>query len=385
MDDILKSLKATLYDRLSNPFSGALIISWIAWNWKAIYYLFYGEGTVIYKTEYIHDNFYKNLWNPWSDGFTLNPIYLPFLSALFITLIYPWVTNKIYSIWLTHKESQRNIKNKIENNRLLTLEESLEYVNTLRDKDIELSNIVNQKNTQIKALEGRIDISKEDLEELNRLRIENHKMTKSLDQSEIQNKTLESKLKSIINKKDYSDLSKIQLGIDDNEPSKLMQKRIAEEEMEQKESKLIPKTDSEKTDFLGKPQEKDLTLKDVPIRNLKDETKSSAKNDKIIPDMGTPQAYNPNLARDNKISEWKEFKNSKHFEQFKLMYQRLKTDRELEQYFNMDIINYFVLNLELLVMNHEKFHLYNFTEKGKEFLKFYLEEIELDTSQPKKR
>jgi hypothetical protein len=36
MEDIIKSIKAFLYDRSSSPLFGAFIISWMAWNYRLL-------------------------------------------------------------------------------------------------------------------------------------------------------------------------------------------------------------------------------------------------------------------------------------------------------------------------------------------------------------
>lgn len=40
MDDFIKSIKATLYDRTTSPLFGAFCISWIIWNYELILILF---------------------------------------------------------------------------------------------------------------------------------------------------------------------------------------------------------------------------------------------------------------------------------------------------------------------------------------------------------
>jgi hypothetical protein len=40
LDDFRKSINSVLYERMTSPLFGALLISWCIWNWDILYFLF---------------------------------------------------------------------------------------------------------------------------------------------------------------------------------------------------------------------------------------------------------------------------------------------------------------------------------------------------------
>ena len=57
IDELTKSFKAVMYDRLTSPFAGATTISWMFFNWKALYYLMYDNSEVVAKVSYIEAHY----------------------------------------------------------------------------------------------------------------------------------------------------------------------------------------------------------------------------------------------------------------------------------------------------------------------------------------
>ncbi|HBV6586205.1 coiled-coil domain-containing protein [Klebsiella pneumoniae] len=74
----------TAMNRVKNPAFGAFAISWCAFNWKQILYLFFADNGIYYKIEYISQN--SSWWNV---------IILPLFSSLVLCVGLPWVNNAI--------------------------------------------------------------------------------------------------------------------------------------------------------------------------------------------------------------------------------------------------------------------------------------------------
>lgn len=74
----------TAMNRVKNPAFGAFAISWCAFNWKQILYLFFADNGIYYKIEYISQN--SSWWNV---------IILPVFSSLILCVGLPWVNNAI--------------------------------------------------------------------------------------------------------------------------------------------------------------------------------------------------------------------------------------------------------------------------------------------------
>lgn len=83
MNELAKSIKAVLYDRIKSPLSGTLFLSWLVWNWKIIFLiLFVSENKITEtKTDYIikhYNNHLHLIWGPIISTFiliTLFPIF----------------------------------------------------------------------------------------------------------------------------------------------------------------------------------------------------------------------------------------------------------------------------------------------------------------------
>ncbi|EPV8435305.1 hypothetical protein [Klebsiella variicola] len=84
LKEYFSSIVNTAVNRISNPVFGAFAISWCAFNWKSILYLFLSDYGVFDKINYISTN---------SDWKTV--IIYPCLSVLVLCGGLPWVNNMI--------------------------------------------------------------------------------------------------------------------------------------------------------------------------------------------------------------------------------------------------------------------------------------------------
>ena len=118
IDEFKQSVNKILNERLTSPFWGALILSWLIWNWKIVYLtIFISQDKIVgTKIDFIVTNYY-NLWYN---------ILLPIFSALFLTTIFPYVTNWLYAVSIKFNKKKTDIKNKVEGASLLTLEKSVQ-------------------------------------------------------------------------------------------------------------------------------------------------------------------------------------------------------------------------------------------------------------------
>jgi hypothetical protein len=153
LDDFKKSIQLILRERITSPFSGAFFFSWFVWNWKMLYFLFFTDEnlTLNERFNYVDTHFLK-----WADNF-----FLPILSALFFVLIYPFITTGALWIWLRFKKWQADIKNNIEGQQLLTLDQSI----ALR---LEIENQHERLDRLTKAKDGEISLLRRESEELRR-------------------------------------------------------------------------------------------------------------------------------------------------------------------------------------------------------------------------
>jgi hypothetical protein len=122
MSDLSSSLKEIFNERISSPFYGSLIVSWLLWNWKIPYVTFFIDqnrlGDCTNKIDYI----FTHCSNPW------NLTLFPLLSTALILFVLPYATN--YAFYVTTKFDRLRKDKQIEINTLkLQLETALKMKN----------------------------------------------------------------------------------------------------------------------------------------------------------------------------------------------------------------------------------------------------------------
>mgnify|MGYP000673679817 CR=1 FL=1 len=147
--NIRKSLSAILYERTTSPLYGALIVSWLLWNWKIIYLTFFISENKIHgdKISYITKNF--------SDIHLL--ITYPLISTLFILTLIPFLSNAAFLLNLKFEKWKKDKKNLIEKQQLLTLGQSIELREQILNQESKFEKLVENKNREITQLNGVIE------------------------------------------------------------------------------------------------------------------------------------------------------------------------------------------------------------------------------------
>jgi hypothetical protein len=118
VDEATQSLKKYLKDKLSSPFYGTFIISWLLWNWKAWYVTFFIDSNLLFQTKGILKIDYILSFYPW--GYFLNSIYFfipPLVSAYLIIFWLPRITRKFYKKSLKNENVIKLIK--LEEDRII--------------------------------------------------------------------------------------------------------------------------------------------------------------------------------------------------------------------------------------------------------------------------
>lgn len=149
ISELRKSTNAILFERVTSPLYGTLIVSWIIWNWKIIYLTFFIDSRKIEnnKIDYIIDNF-SNLEHI---------IYYPILSTIIIITVIPFLSNGAFWLNLKFKKWRVDEKNKIEDKQLLSIEQSIDIRKELREKEKDFQELLSKKDLEIKLLEKEIE------------------------------------------------------------------------------------------------------------------------------------------------------------------------------------------------------------------------------------
>jgi hypothetical protein len=194
IEDVTKSFKASLYDRVTSPLSGTFLLSWMVINWKIMVVLFVGVesggGSRI--------NFIQTQTS--SPGWFWPMLIFPLLSALFLTILYPAISLPIYKISRSQHNKKMAAKKKLDDEEPLTREQETKIradIAMIRDENRQLRE-QRERDDEAFAIK-RADLEKQ-IEEL-RTQLETHSegSDKVKDAKEIKNRFISKVLGTLMN------------------------------------------------------------------------------------------------------------------------------------------------------------------------------------------
>lgn len=155
-DDLIKTVKAQLYDRVTSPLFSCFFISWIGWNYKFIFVLFSGMK-VDEKFKYIGLYIYPDNYE-----IALHGLLYPLLTTLFVIYLYPYPARYTYAFYRKRQVELKEIQQKIDDDTPLTKEEAkkirkdaftmnIEFekeIEKLREENISLRSLLKENNLQ---------------------------------------------------------------------------------------------------------------------------------------------------------------------------------------------------------------------------------------------
>ena len=168
--ELFLSTANTAVNRAKNPVLGAFVMSWCAFNWKSLLYLFFSKSNIIDKISYISDN---STWK--------TVMFYPCLSVITICCLLPWVNN-IINVWqakpldnndsIENHRKARKIQRETRLQRLLAKKDiTYEKVKTGAEKNIQdmkeeiilskdrmgqLTSELKERETELRAAQARI-------------------------------------------------------------------------------------------------------------------------------------------------------------------------------------------------------------------------------------
>lgn len=152
IEETKKSIQSILTQRVSSPFYGTLIISWLIWNWKIIYLtLFISEKKINdSKIDFIIANYSE----------TCNLVWYPLISTILLLTVIPFITNGAYWLDLLFDNWRVNKKNNIEMKQLLTIEQSINLREQIVNMEKRFETLLADKNIEIEQLKLIINNNK---------------------------------------------------------------------------------------------------------------------------------------------------------------------------------------------------------------------------------
>lgn len=118
LDDLTKSIKAQLYERVSSPLIASFGIAWLGWNYRFVLVLL-TSGTYTEKFAYIDANLF-----PTFQQILLTGTVYPLATALFMLFIYPFPAKYVYRYWRERQRELKEIQKQIDDETPLTREEA---------------------------------------------------------------------------------------------------------------------------------------------------------------------------------------------------------------------------------------------------------------------
>lgn len=118
IDDLLKSAKETIAERLTSPLLGSFLIAWCLWNYKFLVILF-SAASVSQTFKLIETVAFPDAFSIISRG-----VAFPLISAIFYVFFYPYPARYVYAFTLQRQKEINQIKRQINEETPLTIEES---------------------------------------------------------------------------------------------------------------------------------------------------------------------------------------------------------------------------------------------------------------------
>lgn len=150
VEDTIKSIKLAINERLSGPAIPSFSISWLLWNYKFVMIML-SENTITTTLQLIEKHSFFGTFDIILKGF-----FLPGITAAAYIFLYPYPERFINKIWRTHQMKLLEQRRQIEDEVLLTLEESRQFRSALRQQSSEHAEDIMVKNEEIAELKSEI-------------------------------------------------------------------------------------------------------------------------------------------------------------------------------------------------------------------------------------
>lgn len=145
-DDLAKSVKAQLYERVSSPLLASFMLAWAAWNYRFILVVVSAVPTTE-KFSYIDSQIF-----PTYQEMALRGALYPLFTALFLIFVYPVPAKYVYQYSRRRQKELKEIQQQIDDETPLTNEEarqlrrdalaaSIEYDKALQSRAAEITRL----------------------------------------------------------------------------------------------------------------------------------------------------------------------------------------------------------------------------------------------------
>ena len=146
VDEIFKSAKAQISERIASPLIGSFVISWCLWNYKFLVILF--SSASVSQTFVLIDTIaFPTTWS-----LVLKSVLLPALTTVVYIFAYPYPAKFVYEFTRRRQKEINEVRQRIEDETLLTIEESRKIRADVFQTEKAHQEIVDRLNAEISRL-----------------------------------------------------------------------------------------------------------------------------------------------------------------------------------------------------------------------------------------
>lgn len=150
IDEIAKTVRSQLYERVISPLSGAFLLSWCIWNYQFLLVLL-SDMSATDKIQYIHNSLYPYLWPSLAKG-----LIFPALTTLGLIFLYPIPAQHVYEYARKQQRRLKEIRQRVDDETPLTREEAREIRRSSLDQSVEYEKEIARQAADIARLKQEL-------------------------------------------------------------------------------------------------------------------------------------------------------------------------------------------------------------------------------------
>jgi hypothetical protein len=143
---MIDSVKSAVLERSVSPLFGSFLLSWCAWNYRFILTIF-SDLKLNEKLDFIDTVLFPN-----TSAYIYHGLLYPLATTAFIIFIYPFPAKWTFQFWRKRQRELRIIRQTIDDETPLTLEESRELRKQMLQQKIEYGDEIKRKDEEIELL-----------------------------------------------------------------------------------------------------------------------------------------------------------------------------------------------------------------------------------------
>lgn len=153
-EDLYKSTKESIVERLSSPLIGSFALAWCLWNYKFLVILFSNAGV----TQTFH--LIESIAFPDATTIVFRGVLFPIATAMSYVFLYPYPALKVYEFTLQRQRASNKVRQQIEDETPLTVEESRAIRAKAITREKELEETIDRLNKEIATLKADLQRSR---------------------------------------------------------------------------------------------------------------------------------------------------------------------------------------------------------------------------------